>query len=303
MKCRNPKMASSGLSGHYKLLLVVVGLAGILLGSPARAESALSPITAEPTAKILQGKMVWADLLTNDIDAAADFYRAVFGWSISASADSGYLNASLDGELIAAISSYQGSAPDEPGIWLASLSVESVDAAMKRGVAQGGVQLAPGEDLPGRGRVAVLQDPQGAVVGVMRATGGDPADGAKLRSGDWIWPELWSPEPAAIVPFYRQVFGYEYELLQDDNGLQHHVLARDNIARASVVQTPLEDVEPNWLLYLLVDDMEATLTALRTNGGKVLWDAAPGDAMSDVAIIMDPTGGVLGLQARGGELQ
>nr|MCU0256742.1 hypothetical protein [Vicinamibacterales bacterium] len=39
------------------------------------------PIVDPPTGQYTPGRWVWADLVTADVAAAADFYRQVFGWT------------------------------------------------------------------------------------------------------------------------------------------------------------------------------------------------------------------------------
>lgn len=38
-------------------------------------------ISSEPSGTALTGKAIWFDLVTEDVDEAIEFYRAVFGWS------------------------------------------------------------------------------------------------------------------------------------------------------------------------------------------------------------------------------
>ena len=128
------------------LFCALAGLLLIALALPTHGQG-LSPIAGDSTER-LPGKMVWADLITSDIESAAAFYRSVFGWRTQASDDSTYLTVTAGGKPIAAISSYEDEAPEGEAFWLASFSVEDVDDAMQRAVSRGGTELAAAEELP-----------------------------------------------------------------------------------------------------------------------------------------------------------
>ena len=53
-------------------------------------------------------------------------------------------------------------------------------------------------DIDDRGRLAVVGDPEGAIFGVVRTTGGDPPD-RDPEVGDWLWNELWSDDEEAAT--------------------------------------------------------------------------------------------------------
>ena len=62
------------------LVACVLALA-IIAVSPGQAAGLQWPaITEPPTSQYVPGKWVWAELLTEDADAAAKFYGKIFGW-------------------------------------------------------------------------------------------------------------------------------------------------------------------------------------------------------------------------------
>ena len=64
-------------------------LAALLLSAPLLADSVTNygPISNSASKQIRPGQFVWADLITNDVPAAADFYNKVFGWDIKFNSD------------------------------------------------------------------------------------------------------------------------------------------------------------------------------------------------------------------------
>jgi len=57
-----------------------------------------------------------------------------------------------------------------PPHWGSYITVDDADASAKRVKALGGKIIVPPTDIPGVGRLAVIQDPQGAVVSLIAYT-------------------------------------------------------------------------------------------------------------------------------------
>jgi predicted enzyme related to lactoylglutathione lyase len=151
--------------------------------------------------------------------------------------------------------------------------------------------------LPDRGRYVLVNDSTGAMLMFLQASGGDPADEEPMPN-NWLWAELWTDDPDSAASFYKVVVGYKSKTVSDTDGSDVMILGMQGIARASVVKTPWEDVEPNWLPYLLVDDIDKTLKSVEKHGGSIVLYTANDANNADVAIVADPTGGVFALQQK-----
>jgi len=254
------------------------------------------PITTDNDATQRPGAPVWMDLLTDDVASAVSFYREVFGWKIETSPDGEYAYATLAGQPVASIVAYDAELGEAEGLWIPSISVADADQAMQRVKQAGGAILEPPEDLPGRGRYLLVEDPAGAVFMLLRAATGDPERQEQVNG--WYWNELWTDDTAAASEFYRQVVGYRTISIKDADGNAYEVMGRDQRPYASLVKSPLPDVEPNWLAYVLVEDVDATARAALQAGGAVLLPPQKDGFNDDMAIIADPTGGVLALQQK-----
>lgn len=283
-------------STGYRNGFVFIWLAGLLLVCNVYANDLtdFGAITNDPGVQ-RPGKVVWMDLLTTDVPAATEFYTDVFGWQFDHSADGSYAYATLNGKPVAAIAEYDDDLKQAEGLWLASISVANVDAAIAIVEANGGRVIEHAENLPGRGRTALVEDPQGAVFMLLRSDSGDPEDGDAVNN-DWLWTELWTVDVTAAIHFYEEVFSYRTFAFKGTAGSEFNVMGRDQAPRASVLKIQLEDVEPNWLGYLLVDDVDATARMVLKAGGKVLVAPQRDEFNTDVAIVADPTGGVFALQ-------
>jgi predicted enzyme related to lactoylglutathione lyase len=250
-----------------------------------------------PATEIVRpGAVVWMDLLTGDVNKAASFYSEVFGWSFRFSPSRDYAYGTLNGVPVASIAAYEADMEDADGLWIPSISVTDVDAAMTAARSNGGSLVGPAEDLPGRGRYGLIEDSTGAAVMLLRASSGDPQ--RSEASGQWLWAELWSDDVGASKEFYGRVVGYGTVAVKDTEGQTYMVMGRDQQPHATLVEPPLPDVDPTWLGYLAVDDVNATVQAVEKAGGEVLLAPQKDGFNEDVAIVADPTGGVFALQQK-----
>ena len=116
------------------------------------------------------GAFSWNELTSTDPAAAAAFYSALFGWAVAEPqpAMGDYRVASLGVSMVAGIMPPPPSNPGMPSQWGCYITVDDCDAAVAKAQALGGTLLVPPMDVPTVGRMAVLQDPQGAVFSVMQ---------------------------------------------------------------------------------------------------------------------------------------
>ena len=242
------------------------------------------------------GAVVWMDLLTDDVESAASFYKDVFDWQFEFNTDRDYAYGTHNGTPVAAISAYDQDLGETEGLWLASVAVNDIETAVTRVKENGGAIIEPPENLPGRGRYVLVEDPTGAVVVLLRASSGDPE--RSEVNGRWLWTELWTDDVDKATDFYEEVVGYKTVAVKDTGGSVFQVMGRDQKPHVSVVKTPLPDVEPTWLPYLQVADIDATARAVLKAGGAVLVPPQKDSLNADVAIVADPTGGVFALQQK-----
>lgn len=254
---------------------------------------AITPITAVPTFAWSAGQPVWVDLLTDDLAAAKAFYEELFGWEYREREAAGYTEIWLAGRPVAGI--MQTDLAGEDSVWLVSVSVPDVDTVAERATDYGGSVLEGPEDLRHRGRYAVISDPQGAVLALLRTTSGDPLLRPD-RVNEFLWAELWTPDVQAATEFYSSVGEYEARDVYDGSGGSYVVLVRNRKPRMGIVRMPWEDVPANWLPYIRVVSVADTVARAIAAGGRVI--IAPLDEFGDgrVAILADPSGGAFAIQ-------
>lgn len=263
----------------------------------ARPGIIVPPLTPTPTAERHVGKWVWFDLLTHDAAAAERFYAGLFGWEFAAPEDGGrYTTILHQGRPIAGLYEVDELPGDIPRArWIPYVSVDDVDAAVALVRGRGGSVFADARDLEHRGRIAVLGDPQGAVFGVVDSSSGDPPD-LPPPTGAFLWNELWTHGLPEAVDFYHALVGYSHVVVDFPGGGDYDVLQSEARPRAGVIESPFEEVLPNWLPYVLVDDPVGLAARVESLGGRVLLGPHEELRRNSVAIVSDPSGAAITLQ-------
>ena len=161
------------------------------------------------------GTFSWTDLTTTDQDAAKAFYGSLFGWTADdrpVGDGMVYSMMQLGGREVAAISPQPQMLRDAgaPPTWNSYITVESADASADRAQELGATLLSPPFDVFDAGRMAVIQDPQGAAFEIWEPRESIGA-GLVNAPGALSWNELASPDLDASSAFYSALFGWTIE--------------------------------------------------------------------------------------------
>lgn len=287
-----------GSSGERARAGLAAGLLMLVLGTVSAAPPVLPALNDPPTSQRLPGKFVWADLVAPDIDAARHFYRKMFGWSYRTLDGDGrpYTLAFVNGQPVAGmIQRRDEQARIASGRWIGFVSVADVAQASRYVVGQGGHVLIAARNLPARGEMALLADPDDVPIGVIASASGD-RDDFLVEQGEWIWALYQSPAAASAAAFYQDLGGYE--IVPDERySTPHFLLVAQGYARASLLEIPPGDarVQPGWLYFIRVDDVPEYVARAGQFGGRVLV-APRGDLLDGrLAVIADPGGAPVGL--------
>jgi uncharacterized protein len=116
------------------------------------------------------GAVSWTELATPDPEAAKAFYGKLFGWTFQTmDMGSGPYHVIKVGaeDAIGGIMAPAPGAPPMPPMWGAYVTVADCNATAALCTQLGGKVCAGPMDIPGVGRFALLQDPQGALISAM----------------------------------------------------------------------------------------------------------------------------------------
>jgi hypothetical protein len=118
--------------------------------------------------KVTAGDWYWNECMTLDAGKALAFYEKVFAFThdtVNLGPEPYYV---LKADGIARAGLMKAPDPKAPPAWLPYVSVRDCDASAARAVALGAAICVPAMDIPDVGRFAVIADPVGAVVGIIR---------------------------------------------------------------------------------------------------------------------------------------
>lgn len=166
-----------------------------------------------------------------------------------------------------------GTVPDPmpPTVWTTYLSTDNVDGTLKSVTdAGGGVMMGP-VDVMELGRMAIVTDPTGAVVGLWQPGTFDGA-GIVNEHGALTWNELATNDTAAAAEFYSRVLPLTTgptDLLGAEGYTTIRVDGREVGGMMSLDQHPA-GTPPHWLTYFHADDVDAIAAAAGKAGGKVI---------------------------------
>ena len=117
------------------------------------------------------GHIGWCDLMSDDVDKARDIYTGVLGWDTEVEdVGTGPYTVFKAGET--PVAGLMAKPPEGPGAsaptaWTSYVTVDDVDARTARVADAGGAVLAGPMDIPTVGRVSIIQDPTGGVIGII----------------------------------------------------------------------------------------------------------------------------------------
>ena len=116
------------------------------------------------------GAFHWNELLTGDVEKCKAFFAEVCGWTYDDVPMPNFTyTVAKSGDKMAGgiMDKAKTGAPDMPSHWAAYIHVDDVDAAVAKVAGAGGKVLQEPFDVEGVGRIAIIADPDGAVVGLM----------------------------------------------------------------------------------------------------------------------------------------
>jgi hypothetical protein len=244
------------------------------------------------------GTFSWSELSTTDQDGAKAFYRGLFGWEADdrpVGDGAVYSMMQLDGHQVGAIAGQpqQQREAGVPALWNSYVTVASADAAAERAKELGATVHAPAFDVMEAGRMAVIQDPQGAYVMVWQPREHIGA-GLVNAPGALVWNELQSPDLDASSAFYSALFGWDVQELPDMD--ERYLAIKNGEANNGGMRALTPGTPPSWLVYFGIGDIDAGIAKVEELGGAKLM--GPIDIrIAKLAVVQDPQGAVFALYA------
>lgn len=248
------------------------------------------------------GTFCWAELATTDQKAAVAFYGALFGWGVNdmpIGPTETYSMFQMRGKDVGAAYTMR---PEErqhgaPPHWNTYVAVANADDTVNRAKALGATVLAPAFDVMDAGRMAVLQDPTGAVFQIWQP---GKHIGARImrEPGAMTWTELATRDTEGAKKFYTSLFGWK-EKTSSGAGMTYTEFSLDETPFAGMMEMNAQmvgmGVPPHWLTYFQVADVDASANTAK--GLEATLVVPPMDIPNTgrFSVIRDPHGAVFAI--------
>jgi uncharacterized protein len=235
------------------------------------------------------GRFCWVELGTTDQAGARTFYQSLFGWDATeqpmgpGETYTLFRNAGRD------VAAGYRLRPDQKWMqpsWQVYVRVASADAAAARARDLGGTVLAPPFDVFDAGRMALLQDPGGAVVAVWEARR-NAGLGVVDEPGAFCWAELMAKDLPGSATFYTSLFGWG---TRGDSHYTEWTLGDRSIGGMIEIQKDWGEVPPHWLVYFQVEGCDASVEKARGLGAKIAMAPRDFPGVGRMALLNDPQG-------------
>ncbi len=244
------------------------------------------------------GAFCWIELATSDQNAAKTYYSGLFGWEANdypMGPGVSYTVFKLRGRDASACYTLR---PDQrsmgvPPNWTLYIAVDNADAAAKKAEQLGGKVHAQPFDVGDFGRMAVVQDPTGAVFCVWQAK---QSPGLQIagEDGAFCWADLSTPDVEAAAKFYSGLFGWKLEKGEKDpSGYLHIKNGEHFIGGVPPSSYRNANTPPHWLSYIQVSNCDTSAAKAKELGGKFLMPPTTMQGVGRWAVISDPQGAVL----------
>jgi predicted enzyme related to lactoylglutathione lyase len=242
------------------------------------------------------GSFSWFELATSDQPAAKAFYERLFGWTHRDSPigpTEVYTIFQKDGRDAAAGYTLREDQRQHgvPPNWMPYVTVASVDESAKQAKALGGTLLADPFDVMEQGRMAIVRDPQGAVLALWQP---NQHPGVKIMSepGAFAWAELLTTDAPAAKTFYTKLFGWD-TVAMPFGGQDYTVVQVGERPVGGIYPLPEgAPAPPNWSIYFEVADCDATIAEAKAQGATLIMGPTDAEGVGRFAALQDPQGAV-----------
>ena len=235
----------------------------------------------------------WVDIGTTDVAAAEIFYSGVLGWEADRQPMGEgmiYSMQQVGGKNAAAMYDQREDqkAAGMPPMWLTYITVDDVDATTAKVVPAGGSVMAEAFDVFEAGRMSIISDPAGGVIGLWQAKDHIGSQ-VSQEHGAISWNEYMSSDVDKSHAFFETVLGVTFHADPAMGG--YAMMMVDGAPVAGVIQRmeQMPELANPWLVYFAVDDCDTAFEKATSTGASVIvppMDIPPGR----FAILKDPQG-------------
>jgi uncharacterized protein len=228
------------------------------------------------------------------------FYNGLFGWNLQSFEGGGYtlIDTNGGGGINGGIGKSQTGEP-----WSTFyVEAEDLQAVLDKAESLGAKTVMPVTDFGGAVTIAMFNDPDGLLVGIVKAA--DPAQGeapgptaGSAEPVDWF--EVLGSDAGRTQRFYCELFGWT---VQDGDAADPPGYGLVNTGAGRGIQGGLGSSEDmHWAtIYAKVPDVEQALAKAESLGGTRVYGPQGPDGQLKAGAFRDPAGNVFGVYTPGG---
>ncbi len=241
------------------------------------------------------GSPSWADLLAHNGQAAKDFYTSLFGWEFQdhpAGPGMTYTMYTQNGKAVCASAEAGPGQENLPPHWSVYVTVDDLEAAVERAKAAGGTVIFDPCDVLDVGRMAIIQDREGAFLRLWYPLKHAGA-GVLGEPGALTWFELATTDVDSAKAFYSATLGVE-TVPDPDTPFEYTLVKVAGNPAAGILKIG-EDwgpVPPNWGIYFGVDDVDSAVARAKELGGNVIVEPREIADFARFSVLQDAEGAV-----------
>jgi predicted enzyme related to lactoylglutathione lyase len=230
------------------------------------------------------GDFCWTELATSDWKKAAQFYKSLLGWTTNEMPmgpdQPPYVMVEKNGKRVAAIYENKKARP----AWLSYVCVANADETAKKAKSLGGRLLQEPFDVFDVGRMATIQDLQGATFAIWQPK---KHIGAEVinEPGTMCWNELSTNDIESARKFYTGLFGWKLKISPG------YTEARVGEVATAGMHDMAKEMPPFWMPYFAVTDCQASTKTAKSLGARTYKENTDVPEVGRFTLMADPLGG------------
>ena len=248
---------------------------------------------------LILGRIIWHDYFSNSAGAARRFYGELLGWTYHEEHATKFVwtGGEADYPLIMADGQAHGGFVNPrktvTSHWRAYVAVDHMDQAAEKAANLGATITDTPFDVSGVGRVAVIQDRQGAVICLLKRAYDIPAP-----TGAFVRDDLFTYDTTDAMAFYGFLFGWKPRKTMDETGHPYTMFyqADDAVAAGAEPFRNADHENAYWMPYLATQNIDAAFDRAVSLGAKVNDSIHAVSGRGLVVRLIDPFGAPFGLQ-------
>ncbi len=182
-----------------------------------------------------------------------------------------------------------------PPHWQSYVTVVNFDDAPESARNLSATLMAEPFDVMTAGRMAVIQDPGGAVFNVWQPV---ESIGAEIANtpGALCWNELLTRDIEGSKAFYTSLFGWSADTM-DMGPMQYTIFKNGDRPNGGMLEIDPEwgEVPPHWMVYLSLEDCDASVEQVGSLGGRIFEQPRDIPEVGRTCVASDPQGAAFAL--------